>query len=95
MAKAVTVLESWAKAAPPRHPQPGTVLQEDRFHKPRLLKEFVVATDDIELAELEPARAKRIRQHGMRATLAAEIFHGAPQSGTIWLGQGGTASLEP
>ncbi|HVW72107.1 MAG TPA: response regulator [Rhizomicrobium sp.] len=84
----VTVLESWDK--PPRGitRQPGTVLKEDRFHKPRLLKEFVVATDDVELAEVEPATRKAIRQHGVRATLAAEIFHGAPQSATIWLGKG-------
>lgn len=86
----VTVLESWEK--PPRKVtrQPGTVLREDRFHKPRLLKEFVVATDDVELAELDPATRQAIRQHGVRATLAAEIFHGATQSATIWFGRGET-----
>ncbi|HEY2008333.1 MAG TPA: ATP-binding protein [Rhizomicrobium sp.] len=86
--KTVTVLEAWQK--PPRAVtrQPGTVLQEDRFHKPRLMKEFVVATDDVALAELEPATRRAIRDHGVRATLAAEIFHGTPQSATIWLGRG-------
>lgn len=84
----VTVLESWEKPPRPLTRKPGTVLKEDRLHKPRLLKEFVVATDDVELADVEPATRQAIRQHGVRSVLAAEIFHGAPQSATIWLGRG-------
>jgi signal transduction histidine kinase/CheY-like chemotaxis protein len=84
--KSATVLQSWAR--PPHFAiPPGSLLNEDQHHKPKLLADFVVAMDDIELAELEAPTRQLIRRHGIRATLAAEIFHGAPQSGTIWLGR--------
>jgi len=82
----LTVLQSWRR--PPLAPVrlPGAIIKEDTHHKPQLLSEFVVAIEDIELGNLEPGTRQNIRKHGVRATLSAEIFHGAPTSGTIWFG---------
>lgn len=83
----LTVLESWRR--PPLEPVrlPGALIKEDAYHKQKLLSEFVVAIEDIELADIELGTRQGIRKHGVRATLAAEIFHGAPKSGTIWFGR--------
>jgi signal transduction histidine kinase/CheY-like chemotaxis protein len=83
----LTVLQSWRQPPLPLVRTPGTIIQEDALHKAKLFAEFVVAIEDIELAELEPTTRQNIRKHGVRATLAAEIFHGAPRSGTIWFGR--------
>ncbi len=83
----VTVLEAWRE--PPRAlaRPPGSVIPEDSWHKPKLLSEFVVGVEDIETSGLQTHTIQAIRKHGVRATLAAEIFHGSPQSGTIWFGR--------
>ena len=80
------VLQSWAGPTHIALP-PGSLLKDDQYHKPKLLSDFVVPMDNIELAELEPRTRQLIRQLGIRATLAAEIFHGAPQSGAVWFGK--------
>jgi len=83
----LTVLQSWRK--PPLEPvrAPGDLIKEDTYHKSKLFSDFTVAIEDIETAELETTTRQNIRKHGVRATLAAEIFHGAPRSGTIWFGR--------
>jgi len=83
----VTILQSWRKPPHPLVRPPGSTVREDPYHKVRLLSEFVVAIDDIESSELQPYTIQAIRQHGARSTLAAEIFHGSPKSGTIWFGR--------
>ncbi|HWX89739.1 MAG TPA: histidine kinase dimerization/phospho-acceptor domain-containing protein, partial [Rhizomicrobium sp.] len=85
--KTTTVLHSWQKF--PNRPVPprGTVIAEDPQHKARLAAEFVVATDDVALAEIGPAMKKIVRDVGIRATLAAEAFLGSPRNGTVFFGR--------
>jgi signal transduction histidine kinase/ActR/RegA family two-component response regulator len=83
----VTVLQGWREPPLPLVRPPGSIIREDPNHKSRLLAEFVVATEDMEMSDLQPYTKQAIREHGIRATLAAEIFHGSPRSGTIWFGR--------
>jgi signal transduction histidine kinase/CheY-like chemotaxis protein len=82
--KTTTVFHTWRK--PPNQPfsTPGTVLSEDPYHKARLTAEHVVALDDVELSQVGSYMKGVVRSAGVRATLAAEIFHGSPRSGTIF-----------
>jgi len=83
----VTVVQSWRKTPLPLLLSPGTVVPEDSYQKARLLADFVLALEDVELSGLEANTRQLIRQHGLRATLAAEIFHGTPRSGAIFFGR--------
>ena len=83
----VTVLQLWRKPPLPPILTPGMIVKEDSYQKSKLLSEFVLAVADVELSELEPGTRSLIRQHGVRATLAAEIFHGSPRSGAIMFGR--------
>jgi signal transduction histidine kinase/CheY-like chemotaxis protein len=82
----VTILQSWRKTPLPLLLPPGSVVPEDKFQKAKLLSDFVLALEDVELSELDSNTRQLIRQHGLRATLAAEIFHGAPRSGAVIFG---------
>ena len=81
-----TILQSWRKPPSPLVLPAGTVVPEDPYQKSKLLTEFVSPIEDAELSRLSPNTRKLIRQHGLRSTLAAEIFHGAPKSGSIIFG---------
>jgi len=85
--KTTTLVHIWRK--PPQKPfaAPGTVINEDPYHKARLTREFVVATDDVELSQVGSYMKSVVRSAGVRATLAAEIFHGSPRTGTIFFGR--------
>ena len=85
--RTVTVLQSWRPPSLPTLLPPGTVIPEDPYQKAKLLSEFVLAIEDAEVSELAPNTRNLIRQHGLRATLAAEIFHGSPKSGGIFFGR--------
>jgi signal transduction histidine kinase/CheY-like chemotaxis protein len=82
----VTCLQSWRQPPLPVLLPPGSIAREDAHQKAKLQSDFVLAIDDVEVSELEPHTRTLIRQHGLRATLAAEIFHGSPQSGTVIFG---------
>jgi hypothetical protein len=85
--KTTTVLQSWRRSPMMPTPTQGAVIDEDPYNKARLVAEFVVATEDIALSSTGPAMKKTIRNVGIRATLAAEIFHGSPRSGTVIFGR--------
>ena len=85
--KTSTIVHTWR--TPPGRPfaAPGTVINEDPYHRARLAAEHVVALDDVALSQMGSYMKDVIRSAGVRATLAAEIFHGSPQTGTIVLGR--------
>jgi signal transduction histidine kinase/ActR/RegA family two-component response regulator len=85
--KTATILQSWAISPKIPVPMPGTVVEEDPYHKARLAAEFVVAIDDTALSPVGPAMKKVVRAVGVRATLSAEAFSGAQRSGTIIFGR--------
>ena len=83
--KTTTVFQTWWRT-PPQKPfaGPGSIINEDPYHKGRLAAEHVVALEDVELSEVGANMKSVVRRAGMRATLAAEIFHGSPTTGTIF-----------
>jgi len=83
----VTVLRSWREPPLPPLLPPGAIVPEDAYQKAKLLSDFVLAIDDVEVSELATGTRNLIRQHGVRASLAAEIFHGSPRSGAIIFGR--------
>jgi signal transduction histidine kinase/ActR/RegA family two-component response regulator len=85
--KTTTVLHSWRKFSNRPVLPRGTVVAEDPQHKARLAAEFVVATDDVALADIGPSMKKIVRDVGIRATLVAEAFLGSPRNGTIFFGR--------
>ena len=82
----VTVLQSWRKPPATTPLTPGTVVPEDAYQKAKLLSDFVLAIEDTEVSMLGLGARQPIRQHNLRATWAAEIFHGTPRSGAIFFG---------
>lgn len=85
--RTVTILQSWHKPPLPPPLPPGAVVNEDPYHKPRLRSELVLAIEDTELSSLGPDMRRNIREHGVRATLSAEIFYGASRTGMITFGR--------
>jgi signal transduction histidine kinase/CheY-like chemotaxis protein len=79
----VTVIQAWHQNAKPNLPVPGTIVTADPLHRESLQRELTVAIADVEEANLGAEMRRIARGYGVRATLAAEIFHGAPKSGTI------------
>jgi signal transduction histidine kinase/CheY-like chemotaxis protein len=79
-----TIIQSWRE--PPRLNllPPGSLIHEDPLFKARLQSELTVAVEDIELHEANTERRRLARNLGARGVLAAEIYHGAPRSGTIF-----------
>lgn len=83
----VTILQSWHRPPLPPPLPPGSVVNEDPYHKPKLRSELVVAIDDIEMSNLGPEMRRHVRQHGVRATLSAEVFYGFSRTGMITFGR--------
>ncbi|HET6608085.1 MAG TPA: ATP-binding protein [Rhodopila sp.] len=82
----LTILQSWREAPRPNRLPPGTILNEDPHHKKRLQANLTLAIEDTELDEATIERRRIARGHDVRATLAAEIYQGGPQTGTIMFG---------
>ena len=78
-----TVAQAWHKTPNPDLPGPGTVIDADPTHRDRLQREFTVAITDVEEVQLAKQGRRLTRAYGLRATLSAEIFLGAPRQGTI------------
>ncbi len=73
--KTVTAIASWRASGMPPF-SVGEVLAEEPNHKARLRRDLVVATEDIELSDLHAGHRSLLRRLGVRAMLAAEVFHG-------------------
>jgi len=84
----LTILQSWREPPKPNRLPPGTVLNEDPHHRKRLQANLTLAIEDIELDEATTERRRVARQQDVRATLAAEIYQGGPQTGAIMFGRG-------
>ena len=82
-ARTSTIIQSWRRPPKPNLLPAGTVVAEDPYHKARLHSDLTVAIEDAELDESSPERRQLRRRLNIRATLAAEIFQGAPRSGTV------------
>ena len=80
--RTVTVLQAWRRTDKPFFVV-GARMDEDPNHKARLIQELVVATDDMEVADQYAGLRPGIRRLGLRATLAAEVFHGSTSSATV------------
>ena len=85
--RTATVIQAWHKTPKPNLPVAGTVITADPLHRERLQKEFTVAIADVEETDLAVEGRRVTRAYGLRATLAAEVFHGSPKSGTIVFGK--------
>lgn len=83
----VTVIQSWRRDAGKPFFQPGDTMNEDPAHKARLIGDLVVATADMELSQSFTTLRPALRRFGIRATLAAEVFHGASSSATVGFAQ--------
>jgi signal transduction histidine kinase/CheY-like chemotaxis protein len=79
-----TIVQSWRKPPQPNLLPPGSIIYEDPLFKARLQSELTVAVEDIELHESTTERRRLARSLGARGVLAAEVYHGAPRSGTIF-----------
>jgi signal transduction histidine kinase/ActR/RegA family two-component response regulator len=85
--KTATILHSWRLAPKKQFAARGDVVAEDQDHKAKLAREFVVAYEDVGIEGFGPEMKKRIRDADIRAVIAAEIFMGAPRTGTIAFGR--------
>ncbi len=74
--RTVTVIAGWRASGTPPF-SAGEILKEEPNYKAQLRRELVVATEDAELSDLHAGHRPVLRRLGLRAVLAAEVFHGA------------------